>query len=186
MEDQDIIRLYNERNEDAIAQTAAKYGDYCYAIAYNVLGIQADAEECVNDTYLRTWNSIPPQKPNSLKLFLARVVRNLALTRYRMAHRQKRGGGEIALALHEIEEFTPMAYDPEDEARRVEFKQCFECFLGTLAKQERVIFLLRYFHTQSTEQIARQTGMKQDTVLRTLSRTRKKLKQHLEKEGFSI
>ena len=186
MEDAGIIRLYNARDEQAIVQTAAKYGDYCYTIAYNVVGTQADAEECVNDTYLRAWNSIPPQQPSNFKLFLARVVRNLALTRYRMMHRNKRGGGEIALALHEIEEFTPADCDLADEVRRMEFKQCMDRFLAGLTAQERVIFVLRYFQTQSTAQIAQKRGMREDTVRRSLSRTRAKLKKHLEKEGFSI
>ena len=93
MDDSMIIDLYNARDEQAIAQTAAKYGDYCLAIAQHILAVRADAEECVNDTYLKTWESIPPQKPHSLKLFLARITRNLAFNRRRAAHTEKRGGG---------------------------------------------------------------------------------------------
>ncbi len=186
MDDCKIIELYFARDEKAIEETAAKYGDYCLAIALNVLSVQADAEECVNDTYLRTWESIPPQKPNSLKLFLARITRNFAIDRYRAARSDKRGGGEITVALHEIDEFLPADTDLDDELRQKELLESVQKFLYAQPERERSIFLLRYFHTKSTQEIAAYRKMREGTVLKALSRTRKKLKEYLEKEGYSI
>ena len=186
MDDCKIIELYFARDEKAIEETAAKYGDYCLAIALNVLSVHADAEEYVNDTYLRTWQSIPPLRPNSLKLFLARVTRNFAIDRYRAARSDKRGSGEITVALHEIDEFLPADTDLDDEMRHRALLESVQKFLYAQPERERNIFLLRYFHTRSAKEIAAQYKMRKGTVLRILSRARNKLKEHLEKEGYSI
>lgn len=104
MEDQQIIELYNERSETAILKTAEKYGKYCYTIAYHILYNEQDSEECVNDTYLKTWETIPPQYPNKLSAFLGKITRNLALNRYRYYTREKRGKNQVVLALEELPE----------------------------------------------------------------------------------
>ncbi len=186
MDDSKIIELYNARDEKAIEETATKYGEYCLRIALNILSVHADAEECVNDTYLRTWESIPPQKPNSLKLFLARITRNLAFNRHRAEHTQKRGGTQITLALHEIDEVTPSLEQIDERLRAEELLASLQAFLRALPERERSIFILRYFHVQSTQYIAAEYGIREGNVLKTLSRTRQKLKKHLEKEGFSV
>ena len=186
MEDIRIIELYFDRDEAAIKETAAKYGHYCHAIANRILCSDADAEECVNDTYLNTWNAIPPTRPQRLRLFLAKIVRNLAFNRYKAQHRDKRGGGELASALSEMEEFLADTTEIDEEVRLAALKESLSCFLLQLSPQERGIFLRRYFFVESAGEIGRRFDLGDATVRAILSRTRKKLKTHLEKEGFTV
>lgn len=186
MDDKQIISLYEKRNEDAIKKTAEKYGAYCHAIANGILSDTQDAEECVNDTWLRAWNSIPPQKPNSLKLFLAKITRNLSFNRYKEKTRGKRGGGEIALALDELDEVIGGTYDVETEFLRKEMRNALNRFLRELPKREADIFLRRYFYVESTEKIARHYFIKEANVRLILSRTRQKLKEFLKKENVLL
>ena len=132
MDDQKIVDLYWERSETAIKETQRKYGKYCHAIAYAILHSDEDAEECVNDTLLRTWNSIPPASPSVLKTYLAKITRNLALDRYKNTHRAKRGCGEVAIALDEISEITDSGYDVQDAWREQEFISLLNDFLHAL------------------------------------------------------
>ena len=184
--DREIVALYHARDERAIELTARKYGDYCFTISHNILHNREDAEECVNDTWLRTWNTIPPQRPHSLQYYLARIIRNLSLTRWREKHTEKRGGGELTVALDEVEEFLAGTREVEDPAARAAFADCLNRFLRGLPKRECHIFLRRYFYVETTEEIARRYGMKEANVLLILSRTRAKLRTHLEKEGYTV
>ena len=184
--DHEIVALYHARDERAIEQTSHKYGDYCFTIANNILRSQQDAEECVNDTWLQTWNTIPPQRPNSLKYYLAKITRNLSISRWRELHSEKRGGGEIPLALNEMEEFAANTAEANTEAARIAFADCLNRFLHALPPRECNIFLRRYFYMDTTQEIARRYGIKEANVLLILSRTRTKLRTHLQKEGYTI
>ncbi len=182
MQDLQIISLYFERDEQAIVETNRKYGSYCFAIANNILQNQEDSEECVNDTWLRTWNSIPPARPNHLKLFLAKITRNLSFDKYKAKHSQKRGDGELPLVLDELEFCVADSSDVEGELIAKEMEQKVLSFVQNLAEQERNIFLRRYFYVESIGEIAKRYNLKENNVSVILSRTRQKLQQELRKE----
>lgn len=184
MEDSKIIELYFAREESAIAETDKKYGGYCRTIAYRILQNLSDSEECVNDTWLRAWNVMPPQRPRVLRQFLAKITRNVSLDRWRGAHAEKRGGGEIKLALEELAECADRNSDPATQIELAELKQTIGDFLQSLSNRERDIFLRRYFYLEKPEQIARSYWMKTANIRLILSRTRQKLRQHLQKEGL--
>ena len=182
MLDSQIIELYEARDERAISETAAKYGSLCKSIAHNILQNLQDAEECVNDTWLRTWNSIPPAKPIPLKPYVAKITRNLAIDKYRIEHREKRGYGEISVAYDEISEITASGYRIEDAWREQDFIDMINAFLGTLPDRDRNVFVRRYFFADGAPDIAKRFGISQGNVLKILSRTRKKLKNYLDME----
>lgn len=184
MEDQKIIELYFDRNETAISETDKKYGSYCHTIAYRILQNLPDAEECVNDTWLRAWNAMPPQRPSVLRQFLAKITRNLSLDRWRGANAEKRGGGEAVLALEELGECVSIEGDPATQLELEELKQAIGDFLRSLPERERSIFLRRYFYLEKPEQIAKAYLLKKANVRLILSRTRQKLREYLEKEGL--
>ena len=184
--DEEIVALYWSRNEEAIRQTADTLGHYCYTVAYNILGNTEDAEECVNDTYLALWNAIPPARPASLKHFVTRILRNLALNRYKEQNRDKRGGGQVPLALEELSEVVSDIEDiPADYAKK-ELLKSISVFLRGCSARDRGIFLDRYVRLESTEDLSARYRIKEAQVLLILSRTRKKLKAHLEKEGYTL
>lgn len=186
MEDEEILDLYFARDEQAIAETAQKYGGYCFTLANSILPNKQDAEEAVSDTYWKTWNAIPPCRPVVLKLFLAKITRNLSFSRWRQQTAEKRGGGEMALVLDELSECVATPGSVEDRLNGKELAIAIRSFLDTLPKREQDIFLRRYFFVEESETIAKRYGMKQATVLRSLSRTRAKLKQFLTKEGYNL
>lgn len=186
MDDKDIIELYNLRDENAIRETDHKYGKYCFSIADNILHDSDSCEECVNDTYLKTWNSIPPKRPDCLRLFLAKIVRNLAFDLYRNRTSKKRGGGEIHIALDEIKDFLPADSRVETSAEEAEFIERINRFLGSLSMRDRCIFINRYFHVEAASVIARKYGTSENNVHKILSRTRTKLKEFLTEEGYTI
>ena len=186
MEDRQIIEGFFRRDENAISAVAEKYGGYCFAIANNILGQNEDAEECVNDTWLKTWDAIPPARPNCLRLFLAKITRNLAFNRVKAQNRRKRGGGEITLALEEIGEFLPSSDRAETRAEEEEFMQSVSRFLRTLSRRDSGIFIRRYFYVESAKAIAEKYGMNEGGVQKLLLRTRDKLKHHLESEGYTL
>ena len=184
--DEEIVALYGSRNEEAIRQTADTLGHYCYTVAYNILGNTEDAEECVNDTYLALWNAIPPARPASLKHFVTRILRNLALNRYKEQNRDKRGGGQVPLALEELSEVVSDTEDiPADYAKK-ELLKSISVFLRGCSARDRGIFLDRYVRLESTEALSARYRVKEAQVLLVLSRTRKKLKAYLEKEGYTL
>lgn len=184
MDDRQIIALYNERSEAALSETAKKYGRYCRSIAYNILSNEEDCEECVNDTWLKAWENIPPQCPDSLPAFLGRITRNLALNRYKHNTREKRGGGQTPLVLEELADCIPGGSNAETAAEEALLVEVLNRFLEGLPVQKRKIFLRRYWYMSSVKEIAADFGLSESNVKMTLSRTRSKLKQTLEKEGI--
>lgn len=186
MEDTKILDLYFARDEQAVAETATKYGAYCFSLANSILSDKQDAEEAVSDTYWKAWNAIPPQRPAVLKLFLAKITRNLSFSRWRKLTAEKRGGGEMALVLEELSECVAAPGSVEDRMNGKELANAIRSFLNTIPPREQDIFLRRYFFVEESGAIARRYGMKPATVLRTLSRTRSKLKQYLSKEGYGV
>lgn len=185
MEDSGIIALYFARDEAAITETDIKYGDYCRTIARNILLSGPDAQECVNDTWLRTWNTIPPTRPKALRSFLAKITRNLSFDRYRAERAQKRGGGQALLPLEELKECVPGG-NPADQAELEALKASIGKFLQDLPSRERNIFLRRYFYGEDFGIIANRYCMRDSNVRNILSRIRKKLAQYLREEGFEV
>lgn len=183
MEDAEIIQLYFQRNEKAIAETAAKYGKYCSSIAGNILDSQQDVEECVNDTYLNTWNAIPPQRPALFKAFLGKITRNLSFNRYKHSRADKRGGGQISLVLDELTECLPGGTEPETVLERKELVRTIEQFLSDLPKDRRVMFVCRYWYADSISDIALKYGISENSVSVTLNRLRKRLQRYLLEGG---
>lgn len=186
MEDSQIIDLYWDRNETAIAETGKKYGSYCRAIARNILHCEEDSEECVNDTYLSTWNALPPQRPNILSAFLGKITRNLAFDRYSFNHAQKRGGGEISVVLDEIGEIVSDKDDLEQITDGKELICAINAFLAELSPERRQMFVMRYWYTDTVSTIAKQFGIADNTCSVRLSRVREQLKQYLTSRGFEL
>ena len=182
MEDQKIIDLYWDRSEQAIAETDQKYGTYCRSIAYNILTNNEDAEESVSDTYMAAWNAMPPKRPSLLATFLGKITRNLAIDRWRSQHRQKRGGGEIILALEELEDCISDNSTMEQAFNQKQLVLAFNRFLDALPETERRIFLQRYWYLEPIAAIAARYGYTPSKVTSMLHRTRKKLREALEKE----
>ena len=181
MSDKEIMDLFFARSERAIAETDAKYGRYCFQIAWNVLGNREDSQESVNDTYLTAWNTIPPRRPDVFSTFLARVTRHIAIDRWRHDTAKKRGGGELALALEELQHIA----SPDDTEHRLEQQEITRVlnqFLASLPEMERNVFLCRYWYLDSIRTIAARTGFSQSKVTSMLHRTRGKLRTVLEKE----
>ena len=185
MDDQKIVDLYWERSEEAIAQTQKKYGKYCYHIAYTILYSNEDAEECINDTYLRAWGAMPPAKPNRLSTFLGKITRNLALDRWEKNHAQKRGGA-IELALDELSECIPDADSTADPIDGIALGDAINAFLAGLPQKTRQIFVRRYWYLSSVKSIARDVDMSESAVKVSLMRTREAFRLHLEKEGIEL
>lgn len=184
MNDQKIIQLYFEKDERAIDETARKYGAYCYSIANNILGSHEDSEECVNDTWLKTWNTIPPEKPARLHSFLARITRNAAIDCYRRQCADRRIKGNMQILFNELEECLPDNDMVETEIEATELTHIINHFLHSLPERECNIFLRRYFYAESTANIAERYQIRQSNILMILSRTRKKLKKHLKREDY--
>ena len=184
MEDRDIIELYFARDESAIACTREKYGGYCARIAGNILAVREDAEECVSDTWLRAWNAIPPARPDPLRAFLGRITRNLALSRWRKDRAQKRGRAEVTLAYEELSDCLSGGTEPEQIAEAASLAETVNAFLAELKPRERSVFLARYWHFASIAEIAARTGKSESAVKSALLRTRRKLYDHLKKEGL--
>lgn len=184
MEDERIVKLFWTRSENAIAETSAKYGKYCYVVAYNILSSAEDAEESVNDTYLDAWNSIPPHRPAILSTFLGKITRRIAIDRWRGRDAKKRGGGEVALTLEELAECVSSGYDVEREIEERELIGVLNTFLGKLSVDERDVFICRYFFLMSVSEICEKFGFGQSKVKSMLSRTRKKLRDNFVKEGL--
>ena len=184
MDDKQIVELYWQRDEHAIEATAAKYGPYCMKISRNILEDRADSEENVNDTYLHAWNAIPPQRPAILQAFLGKIARNLALNRYKAKSAQKRQSDALALPLDELDDCAVSRPGPESETAAAELGASISAFLRTQSEDARNMFILRYFYCDSIEEISSRFGCGESRVKTTLLRTRRKLKQHLIKEGY--
>ena len=186
MEDVQIVELYWNRDEAAIAATSERYGNYCYSIAYHILQCSEDAKECVNDTYWKAWLSIPPQRPNRLATYLGKITRNLSLDRLKQLNAQKRGKGQVELALQELESCIPSADDMDQIADEIVLSDAINQFLRAQPRTERNIFVGRYWHLYSISDLAQAYGMRESKVASLLFRMRQKLKHYLEKEGIYI
>ena len=186
MEDEKILQLYLDRNELAIHESAEKYGAYCRAVAMNILGDPDDAEECVNDTWFKAWNAIPPARPADLRTYLGKISRNLAFDRYRTERRDKRGSGEEALLLDELEEIVSGREDASSSLIAKELLSEIRQFLALQTKEKRVMFVRRYWYADSVTAIARRLGVSENRVSVTLNRLRKKLKDHLNQRGYDL
>ncbi|HCF50233.1 MAG TPA: RNA polymerase subunit sigma-70 [Syntrophomonas sp.] len=186
MNDEQIIELYWQRNEKAIQATKTKYGSYCHTIAYNILGHREDANECVNDTWLQAWNAMPPQRPARLRMFLAKITRNLSFNKFKAKRAKKRGGGEIEIVLDELEECLADKSNVESAYQAKELGQSINQFVRTLSERDGNIFVRRYFFTESVADISGRFRMTPNNVMVVLSRARQKLKTHLEREGYAV
>lgn len=180
--DEDILTLYNRRDEQAIAATQSKYGSYCRAVADRILRGREDAEECVNDAYLHAWNAIPPARPGSLRAFLGAIVRNLAINRLNYNRARRRNAAIVAL--DEFAECLPDGIEPITDT--VALRAAFDSFLASLPERERVIFVRRYWYLCPVAEIARGMDIPEGTVKSILSRTRERFRIHLEKEGIFV
>lgn len=180
MEDEQIIQLYFERAETAIRETDIKYGKYCYCISYHILSSCPDAEECVNDTYLKVWNSIPPQSPINFQSFIGSITRNLSINRYRYNKAQKRTSN-MELTINEFFEcVADYEIDFDDD---IILKDCINKFLSMLSKQNRIIFMQRYWYCCSIEEIAKNVALSENNIKVSLHRLRIKFRNFLKKEG---
>jgi len=184
MEDQEIIALYISRNEKAIDETEKAYGQYCRTVAFNILCNNEDAEEAVNETWLGAWNSIPPAIPKVLRLYLARITRNICTKIVRSAKTVKRGNGETDIIFDEISECIHGHDNTQDIIEARELSVFLNSFVESLSETERKIFIRRYWFFETTEQISKQYGFSASKVKSMLLRTRKKLKTKLEKAGL--
>lgn len=181
MKDADIVALYFARDEEAIRESQQAYGGYCTTVAMNILSSPADAEECVNDTWLRAWQSIPPAKPLDLKAFLGRITRNLSLDRFRTLKRHKRNR-DLEVAMEELSEAIPLPDDTENSLLR----QLLNEFLAVTEPLNRRLFVGRYWYGHSVIALARHYGLTVNAVSHRLSRTRAALKEFLKKEGYNV
>ena len=186
MEDGEIVALYWARDEQAIAETDGKYGPFCRAMARNLLGSPEDAEECVSDTWLEAWNSMPEDRPALLRPWLGRVVRLNAIDRWRSAHRQKRFGGVETLVL-ELEDCVPAyADDPQQALEAAELGVLVERWLSGLKKEERRLFLRRYWNGEALNDLASEAGLSPALLAQRMRRLRLRLKDYLKKEGVTL
>lgn len=186
LEDKEIIALYQNRDENAIRQTEKKYSGYLTAIALNILGNREDGEECVSDTYLKAWNTIPPNIPAMLKYYLGKITRELSIDRLRKKTSRKRGGTEYDLSLDELDECTGSGDSTEQEADMSMLVELIEKFLHCCSDDERDIFVCRYYFCDSLKEIAGYFGVNVSKIKNTLFRTRSALKKYLESEGYII
>lgn len=182
MQDSQIIDLFFARDEQAIAKTAEKYGSYCTVVANNILSDHFDSEECVNDAYLAAWNSIPPERPERLQAYLARLTRNSALNRYKAKHRERRGGGEFELSLEELGDCVAgsFAFDDEEIGRHI------SDFLRGEKKEVRQIFVRRYFYNDSIAMLVKRFNLRESNIKSILHRTRLALRAYLTKHDVYI
>ena len=186
MDDQEIIARFFARDEEGLTAARARYGPYCAAVARSLLNDPRDQEECLSDTWLRAWNAIPPQRPRSLGAFLAKITRNLAINSLRDGNAQRRGGGQVPLALEELGECVSPEGSPEGELDRQAAEEALNRFLDGLPPLQREVFLRRYWYLDSIEDIARRAGWSKSRVTTTLHRLRVRLRAHLIQEGIDV
>lgn len=184
MYDEQIVQLFFDRSEQALLETQKKYGPYARRIVQNILPSAEDCDECLNDVYMTLWKRIPPERPNSLKAYLGTVARNAAISSYRAAHAEKRGGGAL-LSLSELEECVSEK-SLEEQLQAQSLTELLNRFLAGQPKEARVMFVKRYWYLSSVRQISKEMDCSEGKVKMTLHRTRKKLKDYLKKEGYPI
>ena len=186
MDDEKILTLFFQRDETAIDAVSRKYGSYCGTIARNILSDTSDAEECVNDVYLRAWNAIPPARPSNLAAYLGKITRNLSINRYQARYAQKRLQNVFSLSLDELAGCIPDPNTTDSALWSRRLGQSINAFLEAEKPANRRIFVSRYFYCQSVAEIAEKQGIRQAHVKSALYRSRQRLKKHLEAEGFTI
>ena len=182
MKDEEIVRLYLLRDEDAIAYTQQKYGSYLYTASYDLIKNAEDAEECVNDAYIAAWNSIPPHKPEVLRTYMCKLVRNITINRIRDRNTARRGGGQVIIALDELEDTVPGQTDDTEYA--MELERCVKCFVKELSPDARRVFIDRYYNFFDIGTIAKKHGYSQSKVKMMLKRSRDALRKKLESEDL--
>lgn len=184
MEDNEIVNLYWQRSEKAIPETERKYGSYCHTVSLRIVNNLEDAEECVNDTWLGAWNSIPENRPSLLAPYLAKLTRWLSLSKLKTQNRLKRGGGEVTLSLEELDRELGTGTDLAQQIELKELSEYLDAFLTELPAEERAVFLARYWYAASIREISEKSGYRESKVKSMLLRTRRKLKKALEEEGL--
>lgn len=185
MNDEMIIELFWNRSENAISETDKKYGAYCYRVSFNVLSNKEDAEECVSDTYLKTWNSIPPTRPTRLMAFLGKIARNISLNLLKMNTAKKRGGDLVKVIEEELDECAPQ--NPvEEEVNRGLVLDCINSYLNRQTELKANIFVRRYWYMDTIKAISNRYKMNENTVSTILMKMRNELKENLMKEGFEV
>lgn len=185
MEDGKIIDLYWARDPEAIVKSEEKYGRYLGKIAWNILSDRQDCEECLNDTWLRAWNAMPTARPSVLSAFLGAITRNISLDCYRKKHAARRGSGQTASILEELGDCVG-GREPSEQLELKELAESLNRFLEGLDAQKRVMFVRRYWYMDGMAQIAERCGVSQGSVKTTLCRIRRRLKAHLQREGFEL
>ena len=184
LDDESIVELYWQRNEDAIKETDKKYNHYLLTIANNIVHDRMDSEECLNDTYIGTWNKIPPSRPTLLQVFLARIMRNCALDMYRKKTAERRVPSELVSSYEELEDCVAINASVEEEYAVRELGKHINAYIRTLDTREEFVFFCRYYYADTIEDIAARLSLSRSTVVRTLAKIRKGLKAYLEQEGF--
>lgn len=184
MEDSDIVELYWMRSEQAISETEVKYGSYCNKIAFNICGSKQDSEECVSDTWFSAWNQMPTKRPKFLSPFLGAICRNIAINRTKRNMAEKRGNGQVELALSELEECIADDCSVEREIELNELKSGINSFVKILKESDREIFIARYWHMSPIAEIAEKSGFTESNIKVRLHRIRLKLKKYLKEEGL--
>ena len=186
VKDQEIVSLYWDRNEDAIHQTQIRYGAYLSKVSYNILADFEDSKECVNDTYLAAWNSMPTNRPNNLATYLGKITRQISIDVFRKRHREKRYASEYAVSLDELGDSFTDGVTPEQELDAKLLDEAINCFVRALPDMAQKTFVGRYYFFDSLKEIASYCGMTESKVKILLFRTRQKLKLYLKKEGYEV
>ena len=186
LSDEQIIDLYFAREERAIAETDKKYSAYLHTVAFNILSNEQDAEECLQDTYLRVWNAVPPERPRAFPAFLVKITRNLSLHRYETDHRKKRVPSASCVPLEEVQEFLPGENNPDAELQSATVMAVVNTYLKTTTKRRMYIFISRFFFSLSVSQIAERLSCSQTLVRRELAAIKFELREKLEQEGITV
>ena len=186
MSDEEIITLFWQRDEQAIKETDIKYKKFLLSLAYNIIHDISDSEECLNDTYIGAWNSIPPSKPTLLQAFLATIMRRTAIDRYKERKRQKRIASELTVSLSEVEDFIADDSDMYSETDAKELGRVISDFVRSLPERRMYIFMSRYYVARPIKEIAELLGCSESTVNKEISSIKRYLKEKLEKEGYAL
>ena len=186
LDDSRIVELYFLRSEEAIKQTDKKYGSYLLAVAYNILHNRQDGEECLNDTYIGAWNSIPPTRPKILRVFLTAIMRKTALECYRMKNRKKRIPSDMICSLSELDDVITNENDPQEAYNIKELGECINAYVHSLSERRMYVFVARYYFFRSLEDIAEALSVSKSTVSKEIAAIKVGLRQKLESEGYVI
>lgn len=184
--DEDIIELYWQRDERAISATDVKYGKYLFSIAYHIVRDRLDCEECVNDTYLGTWNRIPPTRPNAFQIFLSKIMRNIAVDRFRKKTAAIRVPSELTVSLDELDDCISYDMSTEKMSEMSEIVRILNEFLKSLNDRDAFMFICRYYYSDDVNLIAKMVQLSKTSVYRELNRMREELRERLEKGGISV